>query len=54
MHWASAQAQDAVRAEVGRPLQASRDLFKQGKYKESLAKLREVEAVPNRTAQENI
>ncbi|HTN48238.1 MAG TPA: tetratricopeptide repeat protein [Burkholderiaceae bacterium] len=48
-----AQAQEAVRAEVGKPLQAARDLYKQGKYKEALAKLREAEAVPNRTAQEN-
>ena len=42
-----------MRAEVGKPLQAARDLFKQGKYKEALAKLREAEAVPNRTASEN-
>src|SRR4249919_1280278 len=50
---ASAQAQEAIRAEVGKPLQAARDLYKQGKYKEALAKLREAEAVPNRTASEN-
>ena len=49
----SAHAQEAIRAEVGKPLQAARDLYKQGKYKEALAKLREAEAVPNRTAQEN-
>jgi Tfp pilus assembly protein PilF len=53
LHWSSAQAQEAIRPEVGKPLQAARDLYKQGKYKESLAKLREAEAVPNRTAQEN-
>ena len=48
-----AQAQEAVRSEVGKPLQAARDLYKQGKYKEALAKVREAEAVPNRTAHEN-
>ncbi len=44
---------DAVRAEVGKPLQAARDLVKAQKYKEALIKLREVDAVPNRTANEN-
>ena len=53
VRWSSAQAQEAIRPEVGKPLQAARDLYKQGKYKEALAKLREAEAVPNRTAQEN-
>jgi hypothetical protein len=48
-----ASAQEAIRAEVGKPLQAARDLYKQGKYKEALAKLRDAEAVPNRTASEN-
>jgi hypothetical protein len=52
--WSTAQAQEQVRAEVGRPLQAARDLIKQQKYKEALAKLKEVEAVPNRTANENL
>ena len=51
--WSTAHAQEQVRAEVGRPLQAARDLIKQQKSKEALAKLREVEAVPNRTANEN-
>jgi tetratricopeptide (TPR) repeat protein len=50
----SARAQaEAVRAEVGKPLQAARDLIKAQKYKEALAKLREAEAVPNRSAYEN-
>lgn len=48
--WAQAEA---VRAEVGKPLQVARDLIKAKKYKEALAKLQEVEAVPNRTAHEN-
>jgi len=49
----TAHAQEAIRAEVGKPLAAARDLFKQGKYKDALARLREAEAVPNRTANEN-
>ncbi len=53
VRWSSAQAQEQVRAEVGKPLQAARDLIKAQKYKEALAKLKEVEAVPNRTANEN-
>lgn len=48
--WAQAET---VRAEVGKPLQAARDLIKAQKYKEALAKLREAEAVPNRSAYEN-
>lgn len=51
---ASALAQsETVRPEVGKPLQAARDLIKGQKFKEALAKLREVEAVPNRTPYEN-
>ena len=51
--WSTAQSQDAVRGEVGRPLQAARDLIKAKKYSEALAKLREADAVPNRNANEN-
>jgi hypothetical protein len=50
---ASAYAQETVRAEVGKPLQAARDLIKARKYNDALAKLREAEAVPKRTAYEN-
>jgi len=50
---ASVYAQETVRAEVGKPLQAARDLIKARKYKEALAKLREAEEVPKRTAYEN-
>ena len=53
MTWSAAQAQEAVRAELGRPLQAARDLIKARKYSEALAKLREADAVPNRNANEN-
>jgi tetratricopeptide (TPR) repeat protein len=50
----SALAQtEPVRAEVGKPLQAARDLIKAGKFKEALVKLREVDAIPNRTPYEN-
>ena len=51
--WSTAQAQEAVRGEIGRPLQAARDLIKAKKYSEALAKLREADAVPNRNANEN-
>ena len=53
MTWSAAQAQEAVRAELGRPLQAARDLIKARKYSEALAKLRDADAVPNRNANEN-
>src|SRR5262249_17865949 len=49
----AAQAQETVRPEVGKPLQAARDLIKGQKFKEALVKLRDVDAVPNRTAYEN-
>lgn len=49
----SAAAKDTVREEVGKPLQAAQDLMKQKKFAEALAKIREAEAVPNRTAYEN-
>lgn len=50
----SAHAQaEGVRPEVGKPLQAARDLIKGKKYGEALARLREAEAVPKRTAYEN-
>ena len=51
--WSAAQAQEAVRGEIGRPLQAARDLIKARKYSEALAKLREADAVSNRNANEN-
>ena len=51
--WSAAQAQEAVRGEIGRPLQAARDLIKAKKYSEALAKVREADAVPNRNANEN-
>jgi hypothetical protein len=48
-----AQAQEAVRPDVGKPLQAAQDLIKTGKYKEALAKVREADAVGNKNANES-
>ena len=50
--WSTAQAQEAIRGEVGRPLQAARDLIKARKYSEALAKLREVDSISNLSAHE--
>jgi hypothetical protein len=49
----AAQAQDGLRAEVGKPLQAASDLIKAGKYKEALAKVRDADAVGGKTANES-
>ncbi len=46
-------AQAQVRPEAGRHLQATQALLKSGKFKEALAKLRDVEAVSGRNADEN-
>ena len=48
-----AQAQDSVRPDVGKPLQAAGELIKAGKYKEALAKVRDADAVPNKNANES-
>jgi hypothetical protein len=48
-----AQAQ-ALRPEVGKPLQQAYELVKAGKGKEALAKVREAEAAPNKTAAESL
>lgn len=45
---------EALRAEVGRPLQQAAEYLKQNRGKEALAKVREAEAVANRTPQENL
>lgn len=47
-------AQAQVRPEVGRPLQQAGDLLKAGKGREALAKVREAEAVGNKTAAEQL
>jgi hypothetical protein len=48
----AAHAQDAVRPEVGKPLQAAQDHIKAQRFKEALAKVREADAVANKTAGE--
>ena len=45
-------AQDAVRPEIGKPLQAAQDHLKAQRFKEALAKVREADAVHNKTASE--
>jgi hypothetical protein len=47
-----AKPADTVRAEVGKPIQAARDLIQAKKYRDALAKVHEAEAVPNLTAYE--
>ncbi len=49
---AAAQAQ-ALRPDVGKPLQAAQELIKSGKYREALAKVREADAVGGKTADES-
>lgn len=44
----------AVRPEVGKPLQAAQALIKSRKGREALAEIAKAEAVPNRTANENL
>ena len=48
-----AQAQEAVRPDVGKPLQAAQEAIRAGKYKQALDKVREAENVGGRTANEN-
>jgi hypothetical protein len=48
-----ARAQQGVRPEVGKPLQAAQSLIKQRKGREAMAEIAKAEAVPNRTAYEN-
>jgi hypothetical protein len=46
------QAQEALRPEVGKPLQAAQELIRAQKYREALAKIREADTVGNKTANE--
>jgi hypothetical protein len=48
----AAFAQESLRPEVGKPLQAAQDLIKSGKYREALAKVREAEGGGGRNANE--
>ena len=47
-------AQAALRAEIGKPLQQASEYLKAGKAREALAKVREAEAVANRTREEQL
>ena len=47
-----ARAQEAVRPDVGKPLQAAQELIKAGKYKDALAKVRDADAVGGKNANE--
>src|SRR4051812_11729636 len=48
----AASAQETLRPEVGRPLQAAQELIKSGRYREALAKVRDAEAAGARNANE--
>lgn len=52
--WSVARAQETVRPEVGKPLQAAQELIKAQRFKEALVKLHDVDAVPNRTVYETL
>jgi hypothetical protein len=49
----AAQAQESVRPDVGKPLQAAQELIKAGKYKDALAKVRDADAVGGKNANES-
>jgi hypothetical protein len=49
-----AAAQETVRPELGRSLQAASDLIKAGKFREALAKVRDADAVGGKTANETL
>lgn len=51
--FSQARAQEGVRKEVGTPLTEASKLYKAGKYREALAKVRDAEGVSSRTAAEN-
>ena len=50
---AGTHAQEGLRPDVGKPLQAAQELIKAQKFKEALVKVREAEAVPNKNANES-
>ena len=47
-----ARAQEALRPELGKPLQAAQEMIKSGRYREALAKVKEAEAAGARNANE--
>jgi hypothetical protein len=48
------QAQEALRPEVGKPLQAAQELIKGGHFKEALAKVHDADAVGGKTPSETL
>ncbi len=54
LHVNASFAQDAVRPEVGKPLQAAQEAIKAQKFKDALARVSEADAVPNKTANESL
>ena len=48
-----ASAQEALRPEIGRPLQAAQELIKAQRFKEALAKVRDADAVGGKNANES-
>lgn len=50
----AAQAQEGLRPEIGKPLQAAQDLIKSGRYKDALAKVRDADAVAGKSAGETL
>ncbi|MBI3712226.1 MAG: hypothetical protein HY253_04575 [Burkholderiales bacterium] len=48
----TAYAQEAMRAEVGKPVQQAAELFKAKKYREALSKLQETDRIGNKTMNE--
>ena len=49
-----AQAQEALRPAIGKPLQAAQKLVEAGKYREALARVHEADAVEPRSASESL
>ncbi|HSQ73854.1 MAG TPA: hypothetical protein VLM87_15680, partial [Rubrivivax sp.] len=52
--WLTAATAQGLRPEVGKPLQQAGEQLRTGNAKQALAKVREAEAVPNRTAAEQL
>jgi len=52
--WMTAATAQGLRPEVGKPLQQAGDALRAGNAKQALAKVKEAEAVPNRTAAEQL
>ena len=48
----SARAEDALRPELGKPLQSAQELLKAQKYKDALARVRDADAIGGKTAYE--